>query len=139
MKLRKTLTVAAVIATCFQPPRAVAEGELPSPKLKEVVISALKNEARDPTSLLFKWHAVAAEPKGGVLTYCGMVNGKNGFGGYSGFAPYLAAVVLSDSGEPTKAIIIGMKGKGQDKTGAAAVKICANYGYDVTDPATLSD
>lgn len=51
--------------------------------------AALRKKLNDPESARFRW--LERKSKDG-MTYCGFVNAKNRFGGYVGFAPYLAVV-----------------------------------------------
>jgi hypothetical protein len=51
-----------------------------SPEPPKAVIEAVKAQLKDPDSAQFKGIV-----QSGPSTYCGWVNAKNGFGGYSGF------------------------------------------------------
>jgi hypothetical protein len=55
-----------------------------APEILDAAVAAVVNDLRDPGSAQFRG-LVMAKPN--VL--CGFVNGKNGFGGYAGFTPFL--------------------------------------------------
>ncbi len=59
-------------------------------KLKATAVAtrAVKGKLCDPNSAEFR-KLNAYEPSEGVLVVCGEVNAKNGFGGYSGFEPFV--------------------------------------------------
>lgn len=55
----------------------------------EAVETAIKARLRDSESAVFK-HSANVTDKG---VYCGLVNSKNGFGGYAGFSPFIVMIV----------------------------------------------
>ena len=54
-----------------------------SPKEKAMVMAGVKNKLRDPESAKFE-DIYAMNGSHGKRSYCGYVNAKNGFGGYTG-------------------------------------------------------
>ncbi|WP_288199052.1 hypothetical protein [uncultured Pleomorphomonas sp.] len=61
-----------------------------------LVEGAIKDRLLDPDSAKFK-SPLAAYSKDGFVVVCGLVNAKNGYGGYAGFAPYYG-YLLRNSG-----------------------------------------
>lgn len=55
---------------------------------RQAITTAVAEKLREPASAQFKWNDFPE----GKLVYCGFVNAKNGFGGYTGFEPF--AVLL---------------------------------------------
>jgi hypothetical protein len=53
----------------------------------------LSNSLKDPQSAQFRNERLTADSK----TLCGEVNGKNGYGGYVGFRPYLFRVATNEA------------------------------------------
>jgi hypothetical protein len=57
--------------------------------------ATIRNSARDPSSVSFKPMQFAGSEHGswGAIKYvCGEVNAKNGFGGYTGYEPYVLTI-----------------------------------------------
>ena len=59
-----------------------------SPKEKAMVMAGVKNKLRDPESARFE-DIYAMNGSHGKRSYCGYVNAKNGFGGYTGKAQFI--------------------------------------------------
>lgn len=99
-RIREPTTVTVRAKSPPTPPATPAREVAPAPSegWKEVAIYAafarkmLAQRLRDPDSMQISDLVVFRTGK--KLTLCGMVNAKNGFGGYSGFEPF----VISDSG-----------------------------------------
>jgi len=94
---------------------------------KEVVENGVKDELKDPESARFKWVPVLdGEPS----FYCGMVNAKNSYGGYTGDVPFTVFIVWIE-GEVKDAGIIGL---GTTDPGSArslaTYQQCEKHGYD---------
>lgn len=64
------------------PPVALAEDA------DAAVQSAIRARLRDPESAKFSRMRAGTDAKDGATVVCGMVNSKNGFGGYAGPAPF---------------------------------------------------
>lgn len=88
---------------------------------KALFIAAVKERLKDPDSAQFKWMPMRDEPNAEM--YCGLVNSKNSYGGYTGFSPYQAMIV----GENRTAAILISIGSGRDA--AVTAKVCADSGY----------
>ncbi|MGE6739741.1 hypothetical protein ACQKGC_05645 [Allorhizobium pseudoryzae] len=68
-----------------------------------VVQNGLRGSVRDPLSLIFGKASAIKRPDG-TIEVCGMVNGKNGFGGYTGFVPYNGLIVRNTAGDQVFAV-----------------------------------
>lgn len=103
------------------PSRALAD---PSPAQRAItaedkiaVADAVRAKLKDPDSARFRWL-----PSASGLTYCGFVNSKNSFGGYTGFQPFTTVLAEID-GKPS-VTVIGI--------GDPAYTVCSNLGVDMT-------
>lgn len=71
--------------------------------------TTVRDQMKDPASAQFK-HFRAYKDEHGALVECGMVNGKNSYGGYTGFTPYRAVITEHGGSKymPIGAIISGV-------------------------------
>jgi len=91
-----------IAAICFSA-QAAPRKNTPSP-LFSAAKRAVTDRMRDPTSVLFKELEAHRTPDGAKV--CGLVNGKNAYGGYSGFERFVwiqqsGEVQLSSDADPT--------------------------------------
>lgn len=82
-----------------------------------------RTSIRDPSSLILG-DAKATKTSDGVVTVCGMMNGKNGFGGYTGFVPYLGVLGTQDG---RRIFVVVNVGDGSSNPQAIAM-VCAQNG-----------
>ena len=82
-----------------------------------------RTSIRDPSSLILG-EAKATQTPDGVVTVCGMVNGKNGFGGYTGLVPYLGVLGTQDG---RRIFVVVNIGDGSSNPQAIAM-VCAQNG-----------
>lgn len=82
-----------------------------------------RTSIRDPNSLVLG-EAKATRTSDGVVTVCGVVNSKNGFGGYTGFVPYLGVLGTQDGRHIFAVVNIG---DGSSNPQAIAM-VCAQNG-----------
>lgn len=70
--------------------------------------TSVRDKLKDPASAQFR-HLRAYKDQEGFLVECGEVNGKNSFGGYTGFTAYHAVITDRGGGKymPIGAIIAG--------------------------------
>ena len=61
---------------------------------KRLVATEVTERLKDPNAAQFKWPAVTYKPSVPGGAYCGYVNGKNAFGAYVGFTPFIGEVTL---------------------------------------------
>lgn len=68
--------------------------------------TTVRDQMKDPASAQFK-HFRAYKDEQGGLNECGAVNGKNSYGGYTGFTPYHAVIMERSGGTymPISAVI----------------------------------
>jgi len=60
---------------------------------------------KDPSAAQFKWMPVILTERDGITDYCGLVNGKNSYGGYTGFVRFYAQLKKDDKGQFVKATL----------------------------------
>lgn len=90
---------------------------------KNIVEEAVKVKLKDPSSAQFKWPKYHNNIED---YYCGYVNAKNSYGGYNGFARYIALFIQNGTNEKPSAALLDM----DDGTNDAIIKtLCANAGY----------
>lgn len=76
------LTAPALALDRFQP-------FTPSQTLLRQLVIDVASVLKDPSSAKFGGYVMGKSPRGDIMA-CGYVNGRNGFGGYSGMLPYFA-------------------------------------------------
>ena len=93
-------------------------------KEKLVIQDSVKGQLKDPESAMFKLPQVNEDGKPNI--YCGLVNAKNSYGGYTGYEPFVATLIRTDGEikqssamlpEPTR---YGIR---------AMISMCKKYGY----------
>lgn len=85
-------------------------------KEKRSIAEQVKDLLKDPDSAKFKWMRLYG--LSGVETYCGMVNAKNSYGGYTGYSIFSTILV---KGQAKSSIL--------DDAGSL-VALCKEYCYD---------
>ncbi|QQG36807.1 MAG: hypothetical protein HYS17_03285 [Micavibrio aeruginosavorus] len=120
----------AALAACIFFSAFPALAQPLTPEQKAAIEKAVKDSLKDADSAQFKWLDYIGEDIGGI--YCGMVNAKNGFGGYAGYSPYVGYLVKTESGYKASIIHIGADDPNDGKT-AAIINSCAKEGYHFTD------
>ena len=94
---------------------------------KMVISSTVSSGLKDPDAAKFKW--VPLVVANSSAAYCGVVNGKNSYGGYTGFYPYIVRVSFSEKHEITSAKLMAVS-SGPDEYGMDPyASSCANFGY----------
>jgi hypothetical protein len=63
---------------------------------KAIVAEAVTESFKDPAAAQFRWLPVPDKPSV-VQEYCGTVNGKNSYGCYVGFEPFIVLLNFKDS------------------------------------------
>lgn len=106
------LVTALALAGCQQhvartaaPDKVYTDGDLRELTAveKKIVGTGLARGLKDPDSARFEWGKIPkALPRAGTTTYCGMVNAKNSYGGYTGSKPFIAVLIL-EGGRITEA------------------------------------
>ncbi len=62
---------------------------------KTAISKAITDQLKDPESARFKWIKMV----GDSIYYCGLVNAKNSYGGYTGYKPFDASFVTAKDGK----------------------------------------
>jgi hypothetical protein len=57
---------------------------------RSALAATLSRSLKDPTAAQFKWMPIVLSERDGITDYCGLVNGKNSYGGYTGFVRFYA-------------------------------------------------
>jgi len=94
---------------------------------KKIIAEAVKSKLKDPDSAQFQWPDLV-EPSNGDdnVAYCGQVNAKNSYGGYTGFIPF-SVFLMNYRSKKMEAIpeLIGDAGI----MASATLSHCADQGY----------
>jgi hypothetical protein len=95
MRIAVIVGGALLVSACAGPDRTPAPVVLSQVELTPTQVAALegkvKEKLKDPYSAVFG-KRVAGRNELGSVVVCGQVNAKNGFGGYTGMSPYMAAI-----------------------------------------------
>jgi hypothetical protein len=96
------------------PPPAAASPEVTRPNLlsrdlapaeKTALTHSLSKTLKDPDSAKFDWGPVKYVQGSASTEYCGIVNAKNSYGGYTGYQMYHAIISLDPKGHYTSGSI----------------------------------
>lgn len=90
---------------------------------RAVVEMDIKKQLKDPDSARFKWLPYIEQPNG---HYCGLVNAKNSYGGYTGDQPFYVMLVMPE-GPIFAANVVGVGGN--EFRQRAIIQQCAEQGY----------
>ncbi len=133
MRSQLLLALCAVMAGCVQtdPPNAPVRlqppySDLPNPppgttieagvpvkldgRQQQVVVSAVLRWMKDPSTASFG-NMAAAKNRRGWITVCGMVNGRNSAGAYSGMVPFIGVLAGSPANPDFVVVEIGAYGR----------------------------
>lgn len=136
-------TIAALVgilalAGCTQP-GAVKPGETFStreltPEEKTALAGIISQSMKDPEAARFKWMPVVLRqrPGIGITDYCGLVNGKNSYGAYTGFVRFYGQLAEDKSGNFTFIEVRAMEEPDREINPIDPRwlnGICENYGY----------
>lgn len=80
---------------------------------------AVKKELKDPDSAKFKWEKVHDK-----TAYCGLVNAKNSYGGFTGYVPFVVVLGI----KPVIVMKMG-SGGGEDTDSQVVYEVCRKSGY----------
>lgn len=120
-----TLSAFSVAAASFfmhvYPARA--ESRPLSEKERTGVIRSLATILKDPDSARYQWPNKVHDS-----VYCGLVNAKNSYGGYTGFVPYVA-FVNTDKGHLETAVLQRATTNEGDPMSMSVIKMCNDHGY----------
>jgi hypothetical protein len=96
---------------------------------RAAVMGAVKSRLKDPESARFRW--LPRVP--GKSVYCGLVNARNSFGGYTG--PIVFAVFITEGTRGVSAYPLGMGDTNPRSPASLAIEsTCADAGYNILAP-----
>jgi hypothetical protein len=87
---------------------------------------SVRSRLRDPMSAIFGQVSAVIDAKN-MITVCGAVNGRNGFGGYTGFVPYMGMLADNMHGNRVFAVT-GIASAPSDTSTMAVLMICNKHG-----------
>lgn len=93
---------------------------------KAVIEKAVRGSLIDSESARFKWVPIASPE---VKTYCGLVNARNRFGGYTGDAPYAVFVVWKEQAIVMAVLLRIGTNSPTSPSSIAVMKVCEDNGY----------
>ena len=114
-----------------KPPKEVIAPRPITPAEREAVKAAIKDLMLDPSSVQFKWTPNVHDGR----IYCAQFNGKNKFGGYTGFSPFMVHISTDANGAPAVKISrIGTNNSPRDLSAMVTRANCENAGVDWSGP-----
>ncbi|MGE4351556.1 MAG: hypothetical protein AB7E52_05130 [Bdellovibrionales bacterium] len=93
-------------------------------KQLKAVYQGVRDALKDPDSAKFYAMKAGKDPSG-VITVCGLVNAKNGFGGYTGKKPFIG-VIASDN-----RLFIPLSIGGKESELSVTYSLCRDYGLSL--------
>ncbi len=96
---------------------------------KAMIANAVSGTLKDPASAQFKWAPLVVNTRDGVTDYCGLVNAKNSYGGYVGYAPFYVQIVFDEHGKIKLAELRGLTNPSDDATADIESTLCREFGY----------
>ncbi len=111
---------------------AASKREL-SPPEKTALAPVFASELKDPGAAQFKWMPVVQTERDGITDYCGLVNGRNSYGGYTGFVRFYAHLRKDEQGQFTRATLREVEQPGREVNPLDPRwlnGICEKFGYD---------
>lgn len=111
---------------------AASKREL-SPSEKTALGPVFAAGLKDPGAAQFKWMPVVLTERDGITDYCGLVNGRNSYGGYTGFVRFYAHLRKDEKGQFTRATLREVEQSGREVNPLDPRwlnGICEKFGYD---------
>ena len=122
------LAAIAAVALC-----STAASALPSKPLtvahKKQIAAAVTEKLKDPDSAKFRWPAVQ---EWGL--YCGWVNAKNSYGGYTGFKPFMITGGVGGGPKSDGSFLIMSTDLGDGDDASVVETMCRRHGFDLSGP-----
>ena len=88
---------------------------------------------KDPSAAQFKWMPIVLSERDSITDYCGLVNGKNSYGGYTGFVRFYAQLSKDPKGQFTIATVRAVEEPGREINMLDPRwmnGICEKFGYE---------
>lgn len=105
--MKRALLLIAIIALAGCKPSA--------DKAVELAKKEIAADTRDPDSAKFRYVRFVKkdEPQDGTISgyVCGQINGKNAFGAYAGFTPFMLEIKMKSKGTFSNAVTYSVYGK----------------------------
>lgn len=101
-----------------------------NPGEKAAIVKAFDALLLDGLSARWRWPTPAEE--GTAITYCGFVNGKNSMGAYTGYRPFMVALVRRNKPRQPIASLATLGNPGSDDE-QITITLCTRHGYDVSE------
>lgn len=131
MRNRIEMVLLCFLTGCAGGPSAEQLAAAPRRELtafeKKALSVSLAQTLKDPASAQFKWMPVTIALREGINDYCGLVNGKNSYGGYTGFQKFYAQLIPDEKGQFGRGLIRVIAA--DDVTTIAVDGQCEKYGY----------
>lgn len=116
------------------PPKVVAAPKRDLTSAEKLSFAPVLAEGlKDPAAAQFKWMPVVLTERDGITDYCGLVNGKNSYGGYTGFVRFYAQLKKDDKGQFIKATLREIEPANREPNPLDPRwlnGICEQFGYD---------
>jgi hypothetical protein len=124
--------IALLVSGCGTPGPSLetlnsAEKRELTPIEKASLTVTLAQTLKDPGSAQFKWLPIIVMEREGINDYCGLVNGRNSYGGYTGYQKFYAQLVKNEKGQLTRGLIRAIA-SGEVET-IVVDGACEKYGY----------
>jgi len=105
-----------------------------TPEEKTALAGIISQSLKDPQAAQFKWMPVVLRerPGIGITDYCGLVNGKNSYGAYTGFVRFYGQLAKDKAGNFTFIEVRAMEEPDREINPIDPRwlnGICENYGY----------
>jgi hypothetical protein len=104
-----------------------------TPAEKLSFVPVLAAGLKDPSAAQFKWMPVVLTERDGITDYCGLVNGKNSYGGYTGFVRFYAQLRKDDKVQFVKATLRSIESPNREPNALDPRwlnGICEQFGYE---------
>jgi hypothetical protein len=112
---------------------AIRSGSSEQPRKSFPFAPVLSSGLKDPSAAQFKWMPVILTERDGITDYCGLVNGKNSYGGDTGFVHFYAHLTKNEKGRFVKAALHAVEPANRE-TNFIDPRwlngICEQFGYD---------
>ena len=103
-----------------------ADGQrLATPAEKALVLDAARQVIKDPDSAKIPTLVVMPNPRGAGLIFCGFLNAKNSYGGYTGNQMFAGRIIIGSDRSPVSAQVLGM----DDANTYAGSLACKSLGF----------
>ena len=103
---------------------------------KLAIGAAIARKMKDPDSVKFLWMPVALIEENGNTRYCGLINGRNSYGGFTGYTRFYAHLRKGEKGQLTSAELRAMEEPNRQANPLDPRwlnGICEKYGYENFD------